>query len=127
MSLPNPPLILILPKQQTLSSMQEITSSEADIASDAESAVSQLDTPSTEEKEDSDTLRNDTHRAVLDRHIKHQQEKERQKDVDADTVDKEQQEYSTTIEAESARIIDKVRDYQQELFERAKSENIIAV
>lgn len=127
MSLPNPPLILILPKQQTLSSMQEITASEADIASDAESAVSQLDTPSTEEKEDSDTLRNDTHRAVLDRHIKHQQEKERQKDVDADTVDKEQQEYSTTIEAESARIIDKVRDYQQELFERAKSENIIAV
>lgn len=27
----------------------------------------------------------------------------------------------------SARIIDKVRDYQQELFERAKDENVIAV
>lgn len=30
-------------------------------------------------------------------------------------------------DAESARIIDKVRDYQQEMFERAKAENVIAV
>jgi hypothetical protein len=31
------------------------------------------------------------------------------------------------FEADSARIIDMVRDYQQEMFERAKAENIIAV
>lgn len=34
---------------------------------------------------------------------------------------------NNVVEAESTRIIDRVRDYQQELFERAKEENVIAV
>lgn len=117
----------LLLKQQTLSSTEELSSSEASVDSDDDSVISQLETPEAVTTEILEVSRSDARRTVLDQHIKRQQEGEQHQDVDAHTVGKEQKEYSADIEAESARIIDKVRDYQQELFERAKSENIIAV
>lgn len=63
----------------------------------------------------------DTAKAAFLDHIKNSKNEEQQHDASAETLRVDDN------DAEPSRIIDKVRDYQQELFERAKDENVIAV
>lgn len=64
--------------------------------------------------------------AALDQHVMTNDEDEEQDD-DNDNIRPFKSPAATKVADESAKIIDKARDYQQELFERAKEENILAV
>ena len=59
--------------------------------------------------------------------VDHEEEGDKISDEQDDDPKRLQSLTARKLSEESARIIDKARDYQQELFERAKEENIIAV
>lgn len=106
-------------------SIQEPSSSTSDVEEYSESLPSDTEPTDLPSSDDLEAQKHEAQRAALARHIqlKKQHEQEQSEQV------------ATTIsipakvakDSDSVRIIDKVRDYQQELFERAKEENVIAV
>lgn len=109
-------------KAATIAEQLLIKPSSADSDDDTSSVVSS-DTSAAEVHEiaNLEVFKRQTNRSAWFKHLKD----DRLKDTtssEAETLTDESQAHSTTN-----RIIDKVRDYQQELFERAKQENIVAV
>lgn len=86
-------------------------------------------TPDTERSRESissnpEILKRDAQRAAFNKYLLEQREQETEEASPLNALNDPQ---TVVANSEGTRIIDRVRDYQQELFERAKEENVIAV
>ncbi|KAK5951972.1 Dicer-like protein 1 [Knufia fluminis] len=102
-----------------------VASAESDAEKNDESSASDTDISESESPVDSEEAKRAAQRAAFTKHLEGQQRQEEREPSSTST--KKTSHLNQGSEAESSRIIDKVRDYQQEMFERAKAENIIAV
>lgn len=102
------------------SSSTDSSADHKDVTDVSDSESSDIDTAF-----DTEALKREAQQAVFDRHLQSQPKpvKEERKPIFARDGGAEEE----VTDPDSTRIIDRVRDYQQELFERAKEENIIAV
>jgi len=103
-----------------------ISSADSDVEHDDEATTSDTDISEPVVSVDPEEAKREAQQAAFTNHLKKQQEQEKREPSSTSTS------ASAThvvkgLEAESDRIIDRVRDYQQEMFERAKAENVIAV
>ena len=93
-------------------------------ADDTHSIASDPEVLEVEPEQNPDITKREAQKAAFDKHVHAQQDSKNHDHPD----DANERDRSSQIrQSESDRIIDKVRDYQQELFERAKEENVIAV
>lgn len=106
-------------------SIQGASSSTSDAEADSESLPSDTEPTDSTSSDDLELLKQEAQRAALARHFQLKKEVEQKQSMQPTT--EHLVAAADTKEFDSARIIDKVRDYQQELFERAKEENVIAV
>lgn len=102
-----------------------VASAESDAEKDDESNASDTDISESESPVDSEEAKRAAQRTAFTKHLEKQQRQEEREPSSTST--KKTSHLNQGSEAESSRIIDKVRDYQQEMFERAKAENIIAM
>lgn len=109
-------------KLASINIMEVPTASENNIESDNDSVASSEDLIEDNIHDNPDIAKREAQQAALAEHV---QRKQKRPKLIASNIAFDEE--PVDGKDESARIIDKVRDYQQELFERAKQENVIAV
>jgi len=93
---------------------------------DDRSITSDKDISDSEDSLDLQKTWRDAQNAIFTKHLERSQNEDRHESTSITQLKTATPDLKG-VEAESSRIIDQVRDYQQEMFERAKVENIIAV
>ena len=103
-----------------------ISSADSDVEHDDEASTSDTDVSEPDVSVSPEEAKREAQQAVFTNHLKKQQEQVKH-EPSSTSASGTATHLVKGLEAESDRIIDRVRDYQQEMFERAKEENIIAV